>query len=503
MRRGKKPYKMYGVDTARAPYGYRGVSSFSADASQIGLKILEYGGNALDAFIAVQIALEIFEPGWTGFGGGGFTLIHHLNTEEALFIDYRETAPRETCLEDALDQWSRGGPCLVGVPGLAAGIEELYDLKGVGIEPVFRPEELINRVVELVMRLIKPPSILLIRSLEIYESAKEKLETYSPRYFESIMKSYETGRPIDISNYVSFIKALGRDGWGDMYHGKTADKLLRSFDHLGIPIDRDDLEGYSVEYRRPIYFELDGIEYVSSPPPGGGAALKMLLHSMLESFESPYEYVEKLRETHIYREGIEDPRTGCGETAHITIYDGEAIVLSTTTLECFMGSGIYLDDLGILLNDELHDFNISGSRNRVAPCRRPRSSMSPTIAYLDGSILGLGASGGTRIITALATTLYQRIYRGINLQQAIEEARLHYEVRGEAYLYEPDPYIDRYIRVASRKGYILIDAPKNYPSPFKEDRSIQMGDVEAVEVVSRGAYFASDPRKGYGALTTS
>ncbi len=483
--------------------GERGVSTVSWEAATIASKILGYGGSAVDAFIAAQIGLEIFEPGWTGLGGGGFALIYMPETGEREFIDFREVLPKNHRLYEASEEERRygWGPYLVGVPGLPAGLETLaYGLRYTSLESKMDRRELLDKVMSLTKKLLHPPSRLLIESFKIYPRDWEKILIYSPRYGAEIEEAVKLRRPLDIRSYIKTLEKLTYDGWSSFYSGPLSKTLLKSFEDRDVPISADDLQSYKVVWRRPVEFTIDGVDYISTPPPGSGKALEKLIAILIEKWDEPEEYLEGLREAHLYRDRIQDPGTSFGETVHISIYDGEYLLLSTTTLECFMGSGVYIDELGIMLNDELHDFDIGKGYNEPLPGRRPRSSMSPTVALKpDGSIVGLGSSGGTRIVTAISTTLYQHIYRGLRLEEAVDYPRLHYEIRREAYLYEPDERITRYIEALKRKGYTSVDAVERYRSPFRMDRSIQMGDVEAIELRGRCIKLVSDYRKGLGA----
>lgn len=477
--------------------GRMGISTFSYESSRLGIEILARGGNALDAFIAAQLAMEAYEPGWTGLGGGGFTLIDDGSGPH--FLDYRETAPTRILEAVEPDQVLMEGVHSIAVPGMGRGLEELH--RRYGSIPLSR---IIETVVETLERGVKATP-LLYGSLRTYRRDLDKLARHGGRELGIGSEPPSICSPIQVSRYIETLRRVMREGLESLYTGSLARELVAELESLGGVITLEDLESYRPVWRSPHRATIHGYSIATSPPPGSGYSVARLLGEMVETGDDPAVKPNILVEIHRERELIEDPDIGLGyphETAQFTIYDGEMIVSSTTTIECVMGSGVVSKSLGVILNDELHDFSTSGDRNRLRPRARPRSSMSPTIVYQGSTpILALGSSGGTRIVTAVAQTLYNRLFRGLDLPSSVEWRRIHYEARRDAFLYEPSRYTEEAVEAAREMGKPIVNASIRYPSPYRKGLSLQMGDVEAVEIDPPHNLFVSDPRKGMGALS--
>jgi len=391
------------------------------------------------------------------------------------------------------------GPISIAVPGMGRGLEELH--RRYGSLPLRR---IIGIVVEELERGVRATP-LLQGSLRTYRRDLEKVWRYGGDILGLGPEPPSICSGIRISRYLETLRRISREGFESLYTGGLAKELLSELSSLGGVITEEDLEGYRPVWRSPYRTSVGGYLIVTSPPPGSGYSMARLLREMLRVMDDPYEKPGILVDIHRERELIEDPDHGSGyphETAQFTVFDGELIVSSTTTIECVMGSGVVLGSLGIIMNDELHDFSTRGERNRLRPGARPRSSMSPTIVYQGSTpILALGSSGGTRIVTAVAQTIYNRLFRGLGLAQAVEWERIHYEARRDAFLYEPARHTLEAVEAAEGMGKPVVNASIRYPSPYRKGLSLQMGDVEAVGIDPPNNVFVSDPRKGMGALS--
>jgi gamma-glutamyltranspeptidase/glutathione hydrolase len=232
---------------------------------------------------------------------------------------------------------------------------------------------------------------------------------------------------------------------------------------------------------------LDGEEYIYDPGFSSGDRVSELLDT---------RHIEEVEDRVLDEQGFgAHPQREEGGTSHISVMDMDGnIVTLTETIECFMGSGVSIEGTGILMNDELHDFDYNlSSKNVIEGGKRPRSSMSPTIVFKDGRpMLVLGASGGTRIVSSLLQVLFYRLVMGLSLASAIFMPRLHYyggKVFTESRLY------DRRF-----KDLDVVDVGSGL-NPNLEGYSLYMGAVEAIEYVREGIILGvSDPRKQFGAV---
>ena len=178
-------------------------------------------------------------------------------------------------------------------------------------------------------------------------------------------------------------------------------------------------------------------------------------------------------------------------TTHLTVADRWGnVVAYTLTIEATGGSGIVVPNRGFLLNNELTDFNFSGSAatdpNLPAPNKRPRSSMSPTIVLKDGKpFLALGSPGGSTIITTVLQTLINRIDLGMSLPRAIAAPRA---TPRNGPTVQAEALFDR--TALAELGHVFADVP----APG------EIGTVAAVEFLSRGRLrAAAEPtRRGGG-----
>ena len=122
------------------------------------------------------------------------------------------------------------------------------------------------------------------------------------------------------------------------------------------------------------------------------------------------------------------PFVGSGGTSHLSVIDQQGnIVALTQTINFFFGSGVLVPGTGIMLNDEMDDFNPQpGTSNSVEPKKRPLSSMTPTIMLKDGKpFMSLGSPGATRIISALTQIIVNVVDFRMNVQDAIDAPRIH------------------------------------------------------------------------------
>lgn len=195
-----------------------------------------------------------------------------------------------------------------------------------------------------------------------------------------------------------------------------------------------------------------------------------------------------------------DPGDESSETTHLSVLDstGNAVSL-TTTLNGSFGSGIYVDQGGFLLNNELDDFSIQAgtpnmyglvgaAANQLGPQKRPLSSMCPVVVRNErGDVsLVLGAPGGPRIITAVTQVILRVLAYGQSLSDAIRAPRLHQQWRPESTRFESgwDPRL-------------LLDLERLHGQPVVEPTAAVFGSVQAIRVDLDGAVEAlSDPRRG-------
>jgi len=264
---------------------------------------------------------------------------------------------------------------------------------------------------------------------------------------------------------------VAKSGPGEFYRGAIPSKIARHVRDMGGILSEEDFERYAPRERKPVRGRYRDHDVLSMPPPSAGGALLIhglgvleelggipgggeatrvavmaaLIESMLKDkgrFGDP-DFVEVPLPALISREAIKEtakeilarppggaapPLHDIGSTTHFCVVDRKGnAVAATETVECYYGSGVTVPGLGVLLNDEMHDFDIaSGKPNSVAPLKRPASSMSPTILLKDDlPTLILGASGSERIISSIFQVITNVFERGMGLVDALAAPRLH------------------------------------------------------------------------------
>ena len=504
---------------SRAPVRARHamVVTAEAHATRVGVKVLEDGGNAVDAAVAVGFALAVTHPRAGNLGGGGFMLIRPADGTST-FLDFRERAPgkahRDMYLDasGAVTEESFVGYRAVGVPGTVRGLAEALRKSGT------RPwAELLAPALELA-RDGFPVSDELARDL----AQSERLARFpeSKRVFQGGGKPLEAGETLrqpDLAQTIARLRAKGPD---EFYKGRTARLIAEDMKRNGGLITLDDLDAYRVVERRPLEGTYRGYGVLSAPPPSSGGAGVVQMLNMLEgsgfaaegagsasaihyvaevmrrSFADRAEFfgdtdfvevpVEGLTEKSYARDrrGSIDPdrvtpssqilagRPGGSEstqTTHYSIVDAAGSAVSVTyTLNSSFGSGVTARGTGVLLNNEMDDFTskprapnqfglLQSEKNAIEPGKRPLSAMTPTIVTRDGKpFLVLGAAGGPRIISVVLQVITNVIDFKMNLQQAVDFPRFHHQWMPDELRMEDHGFSPDTVALLRKRGHNVV-----------------------------------------------
>jgi gamma-glutamyltranspeptidase/glutathione hydrolase len=456
-------------------------------ATEVGVSVLRSGGNAVDAAVAVGLALAVTHPYAGNIGGGGFMLIR-MADGRTTFIDFREKAPAAATHDMYLN--ANGVPTgdsvvgwrSAGVPGTVRGLALANKKYGREAWP-----ELVKPAVALATNgfpVSKWQMDSWRRSSPLLSQFPESKRTFlkGGAYYDwqEIFKQPELARTLD---------RIAHLGAADFYDGETAHILAAEMAKNGGLITLADLQNYQAVERTPLEGDYQGYHIISSPPPssGGLGLLQMLAmlngtgydksgagsalsyHYMAEAMRRYFAdrskylgdpdfvnipisallapaYVDSRRATirpdrATPAEQIAPGLTAANEgtnTTHYSIVDQEGNAVAVTyTLNNGYGSGVTVPGAGFLLNDEMDDFAakpgepnmfglVQGESNAIAPGKRPLSSMTPTIILKDGKpFLVLGAPGGPVIITSMLQVILNVIDFGMNAQDAIDFPRIH------------------------------------------------------------------------------
>lgn len=515
----------------RARHGM--VASASAIASQIGVEIMKRGGNAVDAAVAVGLALAVVYPVAGNIGGGGFMTIRMADGRTTV-IDYREMAPGRASRDMYLDERGRVIPeastigyRAVGVPGTVAGMALAWKKFGtLAWEDLVRPAEKLAREGF-------PVDDRLIGSLRAYRSVLSRFPD-TRRIFLRNGRGYREGDILRQPELAATLRRLMEYGPDEFYRGKTARLIAEDMARNGGLITLDDLKSYRAVERRPLRTTYRGYEMITVPPPSsGGVALIEMLH-MLEPYDlaalghnssdyihllvevmrrafadraaflgdpdfSPLPvaglisraYADERRKTIDMKRATPSTEIGHGnplpyeseQTTHYTIVDAaENVVSNTYTLNSGFGSGVVAHGTGILLNNEMDDFTskpgvpnqfglIQSEANSIAPRKRPLSAMTPTIVLKDGRpYFAVGSPGGPTIINTVLQVILNIIDFHMNIQQAIDMPRVHHQWLPDRIVYEPFGLSRDTIEALKRRGHTFIDRPR------------YMGDAQGVMI---------------------
>ena len=467
----------------REGHGENGVvTSANVYATQAGLQVLEQGGNAVDAAVAVSYALGVVEPQASGLGGGGFMLVHTADGQDS-FIDYREVAPAAQDAYTWLDEEgnvknngtanSRGG-LAIGVPGEVAGME--YAIENFGSGNVTR-QEIMQPAIDLATQGYLVSTYQSQQITDHYADMTGDYPVLGSYYLREDGLPYQNGDVLRNPDLAKSLTLIAEQGADVFYNGEIADAIMAEIEKYEGVMTREDLANYKVNLREPVKSTYRGYEIISCPPPSSGGTHLIQILNILENFDigsmevnSP-EYVhvfseafkaafadraEYMADTDFvenvpiegltnkdYAKSIADKITDQSQvwekgnpgqyegnsTTSFSVADKEGnIVTVTQTIECSFGSAVAIPGYGFILNDQMHDFSTDPeSANCVEGGKHPLSSMSPTVVLNeDGTpFMTLGSPGATRIFPTIVQVVSRVIDSGMTLQDAVNTARIY------------------------------------------------------------------------------
>ena len=478
-------------------------------ASQIGADVLDAGGNAADAGVAAMLTLSVTNPASSGLGGGGFCLYRDAATEQTTALDFRETAPGAAhrdlyAVDGEVDHsLARHGGLAVATPGEPAGLWSLHGRFG---------ELQWSEVIEPARKLAAqghPISAPLANHLRNMEDTLDDWPELRQVFSDEEGQLLEEGDILVREDLARALAILAEEGVRPFYAGEIADAIVDAVQrHDGI-LDTEDLSSYALLPRDPVIGEFSGYEIHAMPPPSSGGialiqALNILthldaeadrhdpayLHLVVEALKHAFadrahwlgdadfieiptdkllsdEYAEKLAsridpdsvlDTYAY--GTTPPDHEMAGTAHVSIIDGDDNMLAcTTTINTRFGSLVFVPEYGLILNNEMADFNvepgepnifglIGNEQNAVEAKKRPLSSMSPTLVLENGRpALSIGASGGPMIISGVFFAILDILIHDIDPLDAITSHRIHHQWIPETLFVEADhlPFADELV----------------------------------------------------------
>ena len=522
------------------------VSSQNEAATRVGVEILKQGGNAIDAGVAVGLALAVTLPRAGNIGGGGFMLVHIAEEQRTVAIDFRETAPSLAHPDmyfgpdgEVDNAEYRSTHKSSAVPGTIAGLAHILEKYG-----TMDWAELVEPALKLAREGF-PVTQDLANNLRASKARLTINPVTASIFYKEEGQDYQVGDIFRQPQLAWTLEQLKTHGPGAFYEGEIAKRLVSGMEsHNGL-ITMEDLKNYSVIEREPVRgtFRDFDIAAMSAPSSGGMAIVQMLnilenfpirelgygsadaMHIMTESMKLAYadrskylgdpdyldlpveELTSKLYAKHL-ADGIsmEEARASddilpgdltpyeSPETTNYSILDedGNAVV-NTYTLMASYGSGVVIEGLGFLMNNNMGNFTLrpdipdpfglmGSADNQIMPGRRPVSSMTPLIVLRDGvPFLLTGSPGGSRIITTNLQLLVNVLEHGMNIADATAAPRIHHQWYPDRLQVESGFSPDA-LRILEERGHGL-------------SLSAGMGSLQTVLFDGDLYYGYSDPRR--------
>ena len=511
------------------------VVSARQEASKIGVEILKKGGNAFDAMVATSFALTVVFPNAGNITGGGF-MVYRTSNGEFGSLDYRETAPLSSSEDMYLDKsgkvigdLSRTGGLAVGVPGSVAGILEVH--KKMGSLPL---ADLIQPSIELA----KEGFMVTEKQSESLNSKRDEfIKVNGDKTFYG--KTFKKGDLIKNPNLAKALNEILKYGNKGFYEGWVAESMVKKINKTGGKISLKDFKSYEPKWRKPIVFDYKDLKVISMGPPSSGGICLAQMMKMIEPFNiGDFEYkshkalhlmIEAERRSYADRSYfLGDPDfvsipeyhlispdyltermlnynpilatkssniphgdivvIESDETTHFSILDSSGNAVSvTTTLNGSYGSKVFVDEIGVFMNNEMDDFSskpgspnmfglIGGQSNSIKPKKRMLSSMTPTIVEKNGKLfLVLGTPGGSTIITSVFQTILNAYEYKMGIQESIDSPRFHHQWVPDSVRFEPN-----------FKNISELKILKSIGHQFDLQKSKKIGRVDAIMVDRNG-----------------
>ena len=529
--------------TAGEQPGRAAIASAHFLATEAGHEILEQGGNAFDAAVAVSAALSVVEPESSGLGGGGFWMLHRASDGFEIMVDGRERAPAAANTEMYLDENGEvnrdlavNGPLAGAIPGEIAGLAHIAENYGrlplgQSLQPAIRIAREGFPVDEKYHALMQWRADTMRRWPAAAEALLDEGEIPEIGYIVRLP---------DIAWVLEQVAARGAEGF---YAGPVAERLVNGVREAGGIWTLEDLAAYEVKEREPIRTEYLGYELVTAPPPssGGIAIAEMLnilegypldrlgqtqaVHFIVESMRRAYrdrtiylgdpdfaDIPVEMLVSQAYADGLrasihpekatpssllpgQEPEFEGTDTTHFSIIDAEGnMVAATQTVNLPFGSAFMPPGTGLLINNEMDDFSakpgepnayglIGFTANEIQPNKRPLSSMTPTFMFGEHRRAAIGTPGGSRIITMVLLGILD-FMQGNGPESWVSLPRFHHQFLPDEISAEPGTFTPEEIAALEALGHTVTVRDRTWGNMHGVMWDRQSGEVSG----------GSDPR---------
>jgi len=522
------------------------VASAHPLATAAGIAVLQSGGNAFDAAVAVSAVLGVVEPYGSGLGGGGFWLLHEAKTGKQVMVDGREVAPLKAHRDMYLDRRgnplpaaSIDGPLAAGIPGTPKALAHIAKIYGrlplaVTLAPAIRLADEGFSVDDMYRR---------------YAGFRQQALLKSPAAGQQFLLNGEVppkGYLLKQPDLANTLKLFAEQGEQAFYQGEFAQRLVAGVQKYGGIWTLEDLARYDIVERDPITFNFNDYQFTTAALPSSGGVVLAQIFNMLAQFN--WDQLDSAQRVHLLtelmRRAYKERAVHLGDTdqvdvpvkqltsveyakqlakdidlqmasvsqdmpqikikegmdtSHFSIIDREGNrVAATMSVNYPFGACFVVPGTGVVLNDEMDDFSIKpgvpnayglvgNQQNAIAPGKRMLSSMTPTFIENDQRVAILGTPGGSRIISMVMIGALQAM-QGAPVEQWVGRARFHHQYLPDSLQYEPDALSEQTLEALSAMGHQLKPVDDSY------------GNMQAIawDKVANKVSVASDPR-GIGA----
>jgi len=478
-------------------------------ATEAGLNVLRAGGSAVDAAVAIQAMLSLVEPQSSGLGGGAFMVRYDAGTRAVTVYDGRETAPAGATSDIFMGSDGKPLPFRTALmSGRATGVPGVVRMLGLAHDRHGRLpwRDLFGDVVRTA-----EDGFVVSARLErfVHGSGPQASAPDVVAYFSNAAgERIRAGDRLRNPAYAAFVRRLANGGPEVMYAGETPRRIVARVrqGELASSMTEADFAAYRPVVRQALCNPYRVYILCAPPPPSSGVALLQLM-AMVERTDiagrgpgDPVAWVKYAEASRLMyadrdayvgdvpdvpvaglldpayvasraaligdragpapkagtppgarRAGIDATREVAG-TSHFIVIDGDGNAVSvTTTVESFFGSGRMVD--GFFLNNQMTDFSfIPSGPNAIAPGKRPRSSMVPTVILArDRSLVGaIGSPGGNAILGYVSKALIGALDWNLSMADAIALPNLI--ARGEGFSGEADKFAPGLLADMARRG---------------------------------------------------
>ena len=495
-------------------------------ATQAGIKILQQGGNAFDAAVAVTAVLAVVEPYASGLGGGGFWLLHVADKEHDVMIDGREVAPLAATRDMYIGADSKptgqsvSGPLAAGIPGTPAAMAHIAENYGrLSLAQNLQPAIHLARDGFVLTEFYTKRAKAVLQRLQSFPaSAKIYLENNN---------TPQVGYKLQQKDLALVLEQIASQGGGGFYRGKVAQQLVDSVQQAGGVWQLEDLENYQIVERKPITGRYKNLEIVSAALPSSGGIVMLQVLNMLSQFD--LQMLDDVQRKHIIIEamrrayhdraqflGDEDfvnvqveallskqhaknrmadfseshatpsesflqhniesspaIKEDAQNTTHFSILDQYGNrVAATLSINYYFGSGFVAEGTGVLLNNEMDDFaiqpghaNLWGLVGSEANAIEPGKRMLSSMSptFLnDGDRIAILGTPGGSRIISMVLLSALAFIEGASVEQMVNLPRYHHQFLPDEVQFESRAFTVNTMAALQDMGHRLNDLERSY-----------------------------------------